>query len=642
MTPFKMTRTVIKAGTLSMVLFSLILVNAGCQRDAVEEPGPPTGPSGGTYYINIYASPSVLPSNTKQTSTITAILRKYDGSPVANQPLRFEITDGSLGQINLGSLSTKSGVTDNDGVARTIYTVPKADVEGFIYVRATWTTSPWTERYFSLIPLSLRFKQGPPVVNQYPTATFTIVTPGPYDVNQEITFDGKASFDPDGVIFKWIWDFGDKKTVVNFETMDNDSPMLNQPIVTHKFKLAGSYVVTLKVVDDLGAYDVDQQVILVGSTAGTAPTACYVITTPLPVSGSYDPDTDIIFDGTCSTDPDGAIRRYDWDWGDGKYSYNGGRILTHRWHQIGAYAVTLTVTDDSGLKGVVSQNVLVGIGGQPASPTAAFSFAPDTPDIGGEVVFDATGSTDSDGVITAYHWVFGDGSESSAGPIAYHSYNQAGDYFVILTVTDDDGYQGVATAMVPVAGGGSTNPVACFGYTGGGKVGDIMKFDGTCSSDSDGQIRGWRWDLGDGVVDTTSGPIVTHAYGKAGTYYVFLTVTDDDGWTGVTSATLTITAGNAPVADAGSDQNFPSIGACVATPTQTVAFSGASSTDSDGSIVSYRWDFGDGTSSGSLAVSSTTHTYTISATTTFTVTLTVTDDDGMTDTDTCQVTIACT
>lgn len=647
MKPFEKTKTVIRGGILALAAVSLLAV-PGCKRgDDVSDPGPPTGPSGKTYFITITASPSVLPSATNATSTITAVLRKYDGSGVANQSLRFEITDG-FNTISVGSLSTKNQTTDTSGVARTTYTVPQTDIETYVWIRATWTTAPWTEEFWSTIPVSLRFKDGPPITNEYPLASFTIVTPSPYDVKQEITFDGKNSVDPDGVIIKYVWDFGDKQAVTSFETMENASPALNQPIVTHKYQLAGSYVVTLKVIDNLGAYDVDQQVILVGTLSGTAPTATYTIVTV----GPYLPEQVITFDGTLSSDPDGAIRRWDWDWGDGKFTYNGGRIVTHSWKEVGQYPVTLTVTDDSGLKGIFSQNLL--IGGTGTAPTASFFFTPTNPSKGQQVVFDASASSDSDGVVRSYYWTWGDGGhDTQSVPQAYHTYGNDGNYFVLLTVTDDDGLQGISTATVPVGGAADVNaPTACFVFvTGDGIttapgpidvfVGERIKYDASCSGDSDdtppGIIMTWTWMFGDGTVE--HGSIVTHAYAAVGIYNVFLTVMDDEGLNDVTAGQVSVSAGDPPVANAGADQSFTAL-ACPLV--KLVSFSGSSSTDSDGFVVSYTWDFGDGSPTVTAGTPSVVHSYTVTADVTYTVTLTVTDDDGLTDVDTVTVLLDCT
>ena len=270
-----------------------------------------------------------------------------------------------------------------------------------------------------------------------------------------------------------------------------------------------------------------------------------------------------------------------------------------------------------------------------SAPTASFVFSPPIPDAGQPVVFDATASSDTDGVIVSYAWNFGDGARSSQGPIVYHPYRNERYYFVVLTVKDDSGLQGVSTATVPV-GGGTRAPTACFALTPDPDAvsvpaGRRIKFDGYCSSDSDGVIRVWRWQFGDGTAKRGRG-ITTHVYTRPGRYTAFLTVIDDDRLRGVVSKTFTI--GQPPVADAGTDQSFT-----VACPgTRDVSFSGALSGDSDGTIVSYDWSFGDGSTGAGQSV---THTFTVTSDIVYTVILRVTDDDGLTDTDSATVTFAC-
>ncbi len=107
----------------------------------------------------------------------------------------------------------------------------------------------------------------------------------------------------------------------------------------------------------------------------------------------------------------------------------------------------------------------------------------------------------------------------------------------------------------------------------------------------------------------------SHTYAAGNTYLVTLTVTDDRGGTGTMQQSVTVS--NAPPAAA-----FTSSAAGL-----TASFNGGGSTDSDGTIASYAWNFGDG-STGTGATP--THTYATG--TTYNVTLTVTDNQGATGT----------
>ncbi|WP_109505943.1 PKD domain-containing protein [Nocardioides speluncae] len=171
--------------------------------------------------------------------------------------------------------------------------------------------------------------------------------------------------------------------------------------------------------------------------------------------------------------------------------------------------------------------------------------------------------------------------------------------------------------------GGTINqaPIADFSWL---RSGLEVEFDGSASSDPDGTIASYSWNFGDGS-PAGSGPSPSHEYAAEGTYNVTLTVTDNGGRS--TSKTVPVEVVNqAPVA--------------VFTPTTSelsVSVNGAGSSDPDGSIVSYAWDFGDGaTGSGVMA----NHTY--AATGTYQVTLTVTDDLGRTGSVTTPVTVSMT
>jgi PKD repeat protein len=157
-------------------------------------------------------------------------------------------------------------------------------------------------------------------------------------------------------------------------------------------------------------------------------------------------------------------------------------------------------------------------------------------------------------------------------------------------------------------------------------TGETVEFDGSGSSDPDGSITGYEWDFGDG--STATGATVSHSYASVGTYTVTLTVTDDDGGTATAATELQVCDGNCPPT-----AEFTTSATTVTTE-DTVDVDGSASSDVDGSISSYEWAFGDGTTATGVTAS---HSY--ASTGEFTVTLTVTDDGGATATASETVTV---
>jgi PKD repeat protein len=312
----------------------------------------------------------------------------------------------------------------------------------------------------------------------------------------------------------------------------------------------------------------------------------------------------INFDGSASYDLDGYIASYVWNFGDGTTA--SGVTANHFYVDNGEYFVTLAVFDDEGAKDTKTASVIV----KNRAPIAKLTASPTILDKQEIVIFDGSGSYDPDGNIVSFSWDFGDGT-TGTGIRVSHSYSLVGSYIVTLTVTDDEGATDTASTTKTVR---NNSPVALIDETTETSyVGDTVTFNAAKSHDPDGYIIAYAWDFGDGV--TATGITVSHAYKDNGVYTVTLIVTDNDGATGSSTATKTA-LNRSPVASFTED-------ATTVAENEAIHFDASGSYDPDGTIVSYVWDFGDGTTSTEVT---TDHGYI--ETGTYTVTLTVTDDDG--------------
>jgi PKD repeat protein len=261
--------------------------------------------------------------------------------------------------------------------------------------------------------------------------------------------------------------------------------------------------------------------------------------------------------------------------------------------------------------------------GEPPPPNQAPVANPGGPYGGAErsaMQFDGSASSDPDGNLPlSYAWTFGDGS-TGTGVNPTHSYAVAGTFTVSLTVTDANGLaSATASTTATISSAPNEAPVANAGGPYTGTAGSAVQFDGSGSSDPDGNLPlTYAWNFGDG--GTATAPTPTHTYASAGTYTVTLTVRDARGLSSAgdtTSATVAERPNQTPVAKPG--------GPYSGIPGTAVQLNGTASSDPDGNLpLTYSWNFGDGTT-GTGATP--THTY--NAAGTFIISLTVTDAKGL-------------
>lgn len=164
---------------------------------------------------------------------------------------------------------------------------------------------------------------------------------GPYNAapDEPVTFDGSNSYDPDGEIKFYRWNFGDGTSEI----------LAEKPV--HIYRNPGEYTVTLTVIDSLGTTDTSITTANISGIPNQKPIAIIQI----PESGET--GKDIVFNGINSSDPDGSIVNYTWNFGDGETGY--GVLTTHKYTESGTYLVTLTVTDDDGKKDVTQSSITI-------------------------------------------------------------------------------------------------------------------------------------------------------------------------------------------------------------------------------------------------------------------------------------------
>ncbi len=238
----------------------------------------------------------------------------------------------------------------------------------------------------------------------------------------------------------------------------------------------------------------------------------------------------------------------------------------------------------------------------PSEPPVAFFTMTAVDDT---VWVDASGSYDLDGVIVSYFWNWGDGT-TGEGVNATHTYIP-GTYTLTLTVTDNDGQTGTVSHFI-TWDGWPPLPVAHFQLAIESSDWDTVHADGSTSYSPNGPIVSYAWDFGDGY--TATGVTADHTYASTGSFLITLTITDSIGLQDSVQGWVQIS---------------PVWVVFYVTIVDYTVTADASSIDTTGTIVSYAWDWGDGTTASGTVV---THTYAEAGT--YIISLVVTDNEGKT------------
>ncbi|MEW6220865.1 MAG: PKD domain-containing protein [Thermodesulfobacteriota bacterium] len=365
----------------------------------------------------------------------------------------------------------------------------------------------------------------------------------------------------------WQWDFGDGGTSAEQHPR-------------HTYSAAGRYTVTLVASGADGATRYEKtDYVLAQEPAPEARFSAAPPTGAAPLAVSF-------------TDASSHATAWLWDFGDG--STSAEQHPRHTYQSPGSYAVRLAVTGPGGSAQAGGASLVTAL--LPA-PQAGFAAVPAAGTLPLTVAF-----TDSSTGATSWHWDFGDGASSTERQ-PRHTYSAAGVYPVTLTVTNQDGSAYLTQASCVTVR--QPTPVASFqAQPVAGAFPLAVSF-----TDQSANASSWLWDFGDGATSAERHP--RHTYATAGAFTVTLTAANPDGSHQKRVADLVTVRHPAPVADFGlapASGPYP----------LAVAFQDRSS-----QATGWRWDFGDGATSGEP---SPRHTYETPGV--YPVTLTVTNPDG--------------
>lgn len=437
-------------------------------------------------------------------------------------------------------------------------------------------TFPSTGQYNVVLQVGSSLGCNASVQQTLPFSNFSAILNGPTTacVNTPATYSDGSTPAPNTI----TWNFGDG-------TSSNTSS------VSKTFSATGSYPV--KVVNTYST--------CADSTVETVqvvnpPTAAFT-STPSPASACK-PSLTVNFTDQTTPTPIGWL----WDFGDGQTSTQ--QNPSHTYTTPGNFNVSLTATGAGGCTNSLEKITLVQIqaptviiGGRLGACTAA------TP---ANNTIDPAAIVTTVDPVSSYLWSAPgsvEGSSTSANPV--FTYATPNNYTITVTVTTTGGCQASATTQVNIGNPTPANfTINSTPVCGNGTV----SFNATASTPADQ----WYWDFGDGTnTGLTNLPTASHSYGKPGPFNVTLTLTDHGC---PTTSTQIVTVKPA----------VPNFGYTINCPNAlSVSFTDSSFTD--GALVSYTWDFGDGTLPQTITAAPWTPNHIYASAGLYNVTLTIVD-----------------
>jgi len=360
---------------------------------------------------------------------------------------------------------------------------------------------------------------------------------GPSEVSlgADVTYDATWSSDPDGSVTGYEWSI----------THDGSTESATGGTVTTTWNSVGEYTVSVDVTDDDGTT----------STGTRTVTVVDPTQDPVVQSLTTTPETPTTADTVTAiadaSDPDGGdVVAYDWDFGDGTSTTTQSGEAAHDYTSPGDYQLTCTVTDDEDQ--TATETTTVSVTRDTDDPVVSgMSFSPSQPRATESITISAQASDPDGGSVVEYAFDFGDGtSTTGTEDTVTHTYDSAGAYQIVVTVTDDEGETATAAQELaidpapeqPVVQAVDVSPTPA-------NPGDSVGFTVDASDPDGGSVVAYDWDFGDGTSTTSSAASATHTYDSTGDYTVAVTVTDDEGQTATGTTTVSIVDEIVPVVE---------------------------------------------------------------------------------------------
>ncbi|MCU0859924.1 MAG: PKD domain-containing protein, partial [Thermoplasmata archaeon] len=435
------------------------------------------------------------------------------------------------------------------------------------------------------------------------------------DATVEWTFSAEAS-DPDLMdILTYRWTFGDGTATTDWSEAST---------AAHTYASSGTYTVRVDVTDgfSLATHTIysEATVTVTDPAVDDPPTIVPLADIELTVSEEH------TFTVSAS-DPEGQPLVITWDFDDGTGLFVGASVV-HSFDTVFVYDIVVHADDGTTNVSDTAQVTVVG-----DLPPVADAGDDQTVNEDSLVYFDGSGSYDDldPPGIAAYYWTVYEGATSIASMIGEsptYEFSDPGTYTVELVVEDSTGQLSAPDeAVITVLDATAPTAVAAADPT-AVSMGGTVDFDATGSTDNVAVVA-YEWSFFDGVASVEySTATASHQFDVAGTFPVTLTVWDAEGNWDEDELTVTVADTEAPMANAGADEEI-NVGTAH-------TLDGSLSTDNEG-IVDWDWTFTDGTAQ---SLTGEMVDYTFDNLGEFVITLTVTDAAGLTDTDTVTITVS--